>query len=224
MHHTPIDNLNFTRCSLFSSQEFSIESGNLHITDNSLGKNNKETIPLDLIEPQPKVSKKNDKQLIWAATTSFIIGLLFLISTISIEMPIQQILGFSFIGISFLFLLASSKLKTTSYTYFYANTTTQLFTIHDKHSGGVDDTTQNAKKFIKSLNQRITKPKKTLNTRRTNKENYNEFIEHLDFLYNHSVITNIQYDRMQAKIQEVVYGIKREKVLADVIPLPLNNF
>ncbi len=219
MQTNPIDILNFSSCSLFSSQEYRIDSGNLKITDLSLGKNNREVIPLDLIDPKPKISKTNDRQLIWASIISFIIGSLFIILAFSINIPIQQILGISLIGISAVFFIASLKLQTTSYTYFYANTTTQLFTINEAQSCDAE----NAKKFVQSLNQRLVKPKVVISTRKQNQRDHLEFIHHLDFLYNHNVVNDIQYERMRDKINEIIYGIKKENVSANIIQLPIKN-
>ena len=231
MHHKPIDILNFSSCSVFSSQEYKIDSGNLHITDLSLGRNDKEIIPLDLIDPKPRISKKNNEQLIWASVATFTMGLLFIVLSMSVNTAIQQTLGFGFLGISAIFLIASLKLQTTSYTYYYANTTTHLFTINEPQSNEAD----HAKKFVQSLNQRINKP--SLNfQRKTKKENYSDFIEHLDFLYNYGVLTDIQYERIHSKINVKIYGGVNEAMdetfdeisnktrkSADIIPLPLRK-
>lgn len=220
MQTNSIDILNFSSCHFFSSQEYRIDSGNLKITDLSLGKNNREVIPLDLIDPKPKIAKTNDPQLILASIISFIIGTLFIILAYSINIPVQQVLGFGLIGISAIFLISSLRLQTTSYTYFYANTTTQLFTISEAQSCN----SENAKKFIEALNNRLVKPKVMKSERKKNRETHNEFVYHLDFLYNHNVLNDIQYDRMKDKINEIVYGIKKDRTLADVIHLPVTKF
>lgn len=219
MHPSPIDVLHFNSSSLFSSQEYKIDSGNLHITDLSLGKSDKEVIPLDLIDPQPKTTKKNNEQLIWASISCFIIGMLFIL--LSLSMNIQQILGLAFIGISAILLIASLKLQTISYTYYYANTTTHLFTIQDSQSGDID----HAKRFIKSLNQRIIKPHWEYQ-RNSQEENHTVFLQHLDYLYNYGVVTDIQYKRIHEKINAKIFGInvkKQPQKTADIIALPVNN-
>lgn len=222
MRPSPIDILHFNNCSLFSSQEFKINNGSLHITDLSLGKVDKEVIPLDLIDPKPVVSKKNNEQLVWASITSLIIGMLFILLSISINIPVQQILGITFIGISALFLIASLKLQTTKYRYYYANTTTHLFTIHESQPSK----TNYAKQFVQALNQRINKPEREY-TNKTPKENRIEFIEHLEYLYNFGVITDMQYDRIQNKINAKIYGtnIREDNPIksADIITLPITN-
>lgn len=219
MHHNSIDILNFNNCSLFSRQEYSIDSGNLSILDISLGKNNKETIPLDLIDPQPKISKTKDRQLVFASIISLVIGIVFIILATTINVPIQQFIGFCFIAVSALFLMSSLKLQTTRYSYYYANTTTPLFTIDEARS----DSNENAKEFISSLNKRLKKPKVIVNSRKSDRKNYNEFMNHVDFLYNNKILNDVQYDRMQEKVNEVVYGIRKAKKMANVIQLPLTN-
>lgn len=231
MHRSAIDILNFSSCSIFSSQEYRIDAGNLHISNLSLGKNDKEIIPLDLIDPKPRISKKNNEQLIWAAMGIFTIGLLFITMSMNANTAIQQSLGFGFLGISAIFLIASLKLQTTSYTYYYANTTTHLFTINEPHPNAAE----HAKKFVQSLNQRINKPNINFQIK-TKKENYSEFLEHLDFLYNFGVLTDIQYERIHSKINVKIYGNHNKKTsqannkankqtrkLADIIPLPIQK-
>ncbi|HIP94488.1 MAG TPA: hypothetical protein EYH20_04020 [Leucothrix sp.] len=231
MHHNPIDILNFSSSSVFSSQEYKIDSGNLHITDLSLGRNDKEIIPLDLIDPEPRISKKNNEQLVWASIATFTIGLLFIVLSMSVNAMMQQTLGFGLLGISAILFIASLKLQTTSYTYYYANTATHLFTINEPQSSESD----HAKKFVQSLNQRINKPNLSFQ-RKTKKENYSDFLEHLDFLYNYGVLTDNQYERIHSKINVKIYGNIDETVCetldeisnktrksADIIPLPLRK-
>lgn len=228
MHHSAIDILNFSSCSIFSTQEYRIDSGNLHISNLSLGKNDKEVIPLDLIDPNPRISKKNNEQLIWAAIGSFAIGLLFIAMSMNVNTAIQQSFGFGFLGISAIFLIASLKLQTTSYTYYYANTTTHLFTINEPQPNEAE----HAKRFVQALNKRIKKPNMNFQ-RKTQKENYSEFLEHLDFLYNFGVLTDIQYERIHSKINVKIYGIhnkennkanKQTRKSAEIIPLPVRKF
>jgi len=226
MHPKPIDLLNYSSSSLFSTQEYLIESGNLHITDLSFGRNEKETIPLDLINPKPRITKKNNEQLIWASLASFTIGLLFILLSLNFSTQIQQTLGFGFFAISAIFLIASLKLQTTSYTYYYANTTTHLFTINEPQAGEKDLVIR----FIQSLNQRINKPKWNFQ-RKTKEENHSDFMQHLDFLYNFGVLTDAQYERIHNKINVKIYGVanrdstneKRTRKSADIIPLPLKD-
>lgn len=216
-----IDLLHFNSCSLFSSQEYKIDSGNLHITDLSLGKTNKEIIPLDLIDAKPRIMRKNNKQLIWASVTSFLIGTLFTLFSHSISTPALQILVLAFVGIGTILLIASLKLQTTSYTYYYANTTTHLFTIIDSQSGDVDHT----KSFIKALNKRIVKPQRDFQ-RNTEEESQTDFLQHLDYLYNYGVVTDMQYNRIQEKVNAKIFGINinnRNKRSADIIALPVKN-
>jgi len=219
MHPKPIDILNYSSCTLFSTQEYKLDSGNLHITDLSLGRNEKEIIPLDLIDPKPRISKKNNEQLLWASIASFTISLLLIALSISFNTQIQQLLGFGFLFIGAIFLIASLKMQTTSYTYYYANTTTHLFTINEPQSAENDLT----KQFIQSLNRRINKP--TMNyLKKTKQENYSEFLQHLDFLYNFGVLTDAQYERIQNKINVKIYGnTKNTKKTAEIIPLPLKG-
>jgi len=219
MHPKPIDLLNYTSCTLFSTQEYRLDSGNLHITDTSLGRKEKEVIPLDLIDPNPRIRKKNNKQLLWASIASFTIGLLLTALSISFNTQFQQFLGLGFIVISAIFLIVSSKLKTTSYSYYYANTTTHLFTINE-HQSAKNDL---IKKFIQSLNCRIHKP--TIKSPKTVKQkNFSEFSQHLDFLYNFGVLTDEQYKRIQDKIKVKIYGnTQNTKKTADIIPLPLRG-
>jgi len=219
MHPKPIDVLNYSSCTLFSTQEYKLDSGNLHITNLSLGKNEKEIIPLDLIDPKPRISKKNNEQLLWASIASFIISLLLISLSISFNTQIQQLLGLGFLVIAAIFLIASLNMQTTSYTYYYANTTTHLFTINEPQSAENDLT----KQFIQSLNRRINKP--TMNyLKKTKQENYSEFLQHLDFLYNFGVLTDAQYERIQNKINVKIYGnTKNTKKTAEIIPLPLRT-
>ncbi len=231
MHPKPIDILNFRNCSLFTTEEYKIDSGNLHISKLSPGRSDKEIIPLELIDSKPRVSKKKNEQLIWASIISFMIGMLFIFIAISQKIPEQQIVGLVFVGISALFLIASLKLQTTSYTYFYANTTTQLFTIQESPSDGTDT----AQKFVESLNKRINKPQRELN-RKNKDDNYSEFLSHLDYLYNFGVITDNQYKIIQDKINTKLFGnteprkVKSSKTrkgqtgqTAKIIPLPVRD-
>lgn len=219
MHPKPIDILNFSNSSLLSTQEYKIDSGNLHITDLSFGRNNREIIPLDLIDPKPKITKKSNEQLMWTSVGSFTVGLLFILLSLSFENQIQQSMGIGFLAISAIFLIASLKLQTTSYTYYYANTTAHLFTINEPQTGEKDIVI----KFIQSLNQRINKPK-LKGQRNFKKEERSEFFKHLDFLYNFGVLTDAQYERIHSKINVKIYGAVNEtRKTADIIQLPIKR-
>lgn len=208
--------------SLISSQELKIESeNNLTISTRSLNKNNSRTIPLDLIETEAQISKKPDTQLILFSMVNFVASIVFYFSSPIINSIIGQIITSVFLVISLLSLAASYKRPTTTYTFFSADSNAHLFSIHEPKSKNKLLAT-----FITHLKQRIIDAKEIKKEKTVfdfEENNFSEFTEHLDFLYNYGVVNDATYEILANRIDEKVYGTRPETHLADVILLPVRS-
>jgi hypothetical protein len=214
MQQTVIHNLLYN-CSLLSSQEIKIDAdNNLQISTFNISKTVKNTIPLDLINPQPKITEHPNIHLLKLAFLSFITSIVFFLLSSEINYPIGQMISGIFALFCILFIIVSFTKKSVAYTFFYARTTTHLFTLHESQSNN-----KLVETFVNQLTQQIKGSKDTS----TKGDKQTEYTSHLDFLYNHGVINDVFYERINHRIYEKVNDIKPKRLLADVVTLPIRK-
>ena len=207
--------------SIFSSLELKIDKAkNLKISRFSLLKNESSIIPLDLINAEPSISKSPDLSLISLAFISFVTSAFLYFSSLDQNLFSNQLIAIFVFSLGLLALTASLIKHTKQYSFYYANTSIQLFKLKN-----ISGDNSSVKQFVDQLSQRINSTKTEQiefdNTNRFNNDKNDielEFTEHLDYLYNYGIINDVLYERISGKISEKVYGIKpAKKELAEVI-------
>jgi hypothetical protein len=209
--------------SLFSNQTFEIDSqNNLHITDLSAIKQRNDIVPLDFINPQPISKKHLNKPLMLLALASALVSSALFASTIFMG----QLWAVTFAIVFWVFgmatLSASFKNRTTIYQYKFANTETLLFSLSEP-------ATQNkqVKLFTDALNKRIINlnEQNEVNSRAEVDEEsaiqldtvespnemdsyledkQSQYTEHLNFLFNHGIVDEVLYKRLNKKINQQI--------------------
>lgn len=209
--------------SLFSNQKFEIDSkNNLHITKLSVLKRRNEIVPLDLINPQPTSKKRLNTPLMLLALSSTLVSGAFFASAILMG----QLWTVAFAIVFWLFgmgtLIASYKNRTTIYQYKFANTETLLFSLSEPSAQN-----QQVELFINALNKRIVSLNETSEQSESgdkielNEEGIvqldiagemeiytqgkqSQYMKHLDFLFNHGIVDEVLYKRLNKKINKKI--------------------
>ena len=52
-------------------------------------------------------------------------------------------------------------------------------------------------------------------------DNYSQFRDHLNFLYNHGVVNDNLYQRIDNKIKEVVFGLSNQEGQSNILQFPI---
>lgn len=209
--------------SLLSTQELKIDKkNNIKISTFSLTRNESNTIPLDLIEATPKITKRPNVTISFIATACLIASASLYLSAFNIDLLSGQIIAVILLSFGLVSFAFSLKKPVITYNFLYKNTSIGLFKLHCSSKND-----QHVLKFVEQLTQRIDDIEKDISEKIDNNRINNlesEFIGHLDFLYNHGMVNDIVYDRINDKINEKVYGIKPIKQeLAEVILLPVRS-
>jgi hypothetical protein len=216
-NNTSLESLRYD--SLFSNQEFKIDSeNNLHITELSTLKRRNEIIPIDLINPEPISKKRLKKSLLLLGLASALVSSIFF----AVAIFMSQLWTISFAIVFMIFgmgtLIASYKNSTSVYQYKFINTETILFSLSEPSSQG-----QQVGFFIKALNNRISRlnGKSELSETGFNdeglkqlgvideeevyrQEKQSQYIRHLDFLFNHGIVDEVLYKRLNKKINKKI--------------------
>ncbi len=215
INSTTLDSLRYH--SPVSNQEFEIDSeNNLHIREQSILKNRCDIVPLDLINPQPIIKNRLDKNLMLLALASAMASSTFFIS--AVYMGHLWSVGFAIVfwlfGIGSI--VTAYKNRTKIYQYQFANANSPLFTLHESFTKKVQ-----VELFVNALNKRII----AVGKKPDNNENiqlgddkflsqlgssdereiyaegkYSQYIKHLDFLFNHGIVDEALYKKLQGKI------------------------
>ena len=208
--------------SLFSNQEFKIDSNNnLHITELSPLKQRDEVVPLDLINPQLISKSRLNNQLLLLALASALTSSTFFAAAIFMG----QLWGFAFAMVFLVFsigtLIASYKNSTTSYQYRFANTETLLFSLSKPSTQD-----HQFELFVNALNKRIISANEKSESNEISKTELNykgitpfdnsveteiymqgkqsQYMKHLDFLFNHGIVDEVLYKRLNKKIDKKI--------------------
>ncbi len=200
-----------------SNHEFKIDSeNNLHILEQSILKDRRDTVPLDLINPQPIIKNHLDKNLILLALASVMASSIFFISAIYMGhlWPFSFALVFGLFGIGSI--VTAQKSRTKIFQYQFVNTNSPLFTLHVPSTKKVQ-----VEFFVNALNKRIiavnkksenngnvqSRDNKFVSLQNSNdereiytNEKYSQYIKHLDFLFNHGIVDEVLYKKLQGKI------------------------
>ncbi len=217
MQSSILQNILYNR-SFWSNQEIQVsKDNNLHITTCAFSKLDKNIIPIDLIEPQSTVKFKPDTHLIMFTVVSFFAALAFAIPLplASINLAISLSFSLVFTGMGIASLIAAYKRSTRTYGFYFANTTTQVFTLRES-----EQNKEAIQSFISKLTQQIEALK---SSKPITIDGNVEFSQHLDFLYNHGVVNDVFYERINHNIYEKVNGIEPKEHLAEVILLPVKK-
>jgi len=105
-----------------------------------------------------------------------------------------------------------------SVEYIYTNSRNgkKLFSI--KHS--TNTVGDSARDFIETLNKQIKDPRTfNLSSVKASKLEYKKQLQHLNALLNIGIINDVMYQNIHSRIEDIVYGIKDRRTLADVISL-----
>jgi len=232
-YYTLLDTLYYN--SLLSSQVFKIDSSNnLQIVELSALKSRNENIPLDMIDAEPKLSSKADRQLISFSIISAFLCATSLIAALYATQTWMIPFSVLFLLTSIVTAVASFKNKTIIYAYQYIDSNTPLFTLQESSSGNkqVEMFSHKLSERINTVNQaqEIAKEKvksdiKELsdnmiaNTKED--DNYLQFRDHLNFLYNHGVVNDNLYQRIDNKIKEVVFGLSNQEGQSNILQFPV---
>ena len=203
---------------LWSSQEIKLDSdNNLSVTQLSFRHKRSNTIPLDLIEANPKVSQKPDTQLLGFSLACMLATVVFTVTALNINpsASLALVLPVIFAGFSLAALIFAFKQHTRSYHFYFANTSTRIFKLEESSQNR-----QIIRAFVRQLSEKIAqlKQKQPISI-----DGDAEFTQHLDFLYNHGVVNDVVYERINQRINEKVNGYEPEVHLAEVIPLPIKK-
>ena len=212
-YYTLLDTLHHN--TLLSNQVFKIDStNNLHIVEISPRRNKNETIPLDLIDATPLIKKKFDSHLLLLAFASVLASISFFSYATYAHQAWAYSFGITFILSSFSVLFYAYKNRSISYTYQFANTNTPLFTLRECFSKN-----EQVKVFVNALNKRIVSVNKKSNVEAVSyiddttnhidnscDSKSSECTKHLDFLYNHGIVNDVLYQRIDRKIHHKFFG------------------
>lgn len=224
-YYTLLDSLYYN--SLLSSRLLKIDTNdNLQIVELSPLKNRNEVIPLDLIDAKPRITNKPDSQLMLFGIVSALASALFFISSIYANQPWSMAFAALFLLSSIGAIFTAFKKFTTVYIYQFANTNTPLFTLRESFSEN-----EQIKTFTDTLNERITNLSEESIEESTdnnsnkstdkNDDKHSQYANHLDFLYNHGVINDVLYKRINRKINEKIFGIDDLEPLGNIIHFPV---
>lgn len=215
MHQQAIKNQFFNN-SLLSSQEIKIdENNNLKVTSLSLSKKLSNTIPLALIDAQPKITQNPDRQLMMFALVNVLSSVIFYLSVTKIHQTLGIVISSLFMLFAILSFVTSYRRSSTTYTFYYKNTSTHLFSLRKSAFNK-----NKVQVFADQLKQRILEAKVTHSNLTDESSKYTK---HLDFLYNHGLVNDVVYERTNDKINEKLYGIRAKNQLADIVILPVNT-
>ena len=204
-----------------SKQEYKIDhENNLHICEKSILKDRRDIVPLDLMKPQPIIKKHLDKNLMILALMSAVVSGFFFVS--AIYLGHLWTVGFAIVFWLFSIgsIVAAHKNRTKTYQYQFINSNSPIFILREPFNNKTQ-----VRRFVSALNKRITavniKPKnseivqlvddKLFSTLGSNKERgmsvegkFSQYIKHLDFLFNHGVVDEVLYKKLQEKINNKI--------------------
>ena len=217
-----VNQIFITNDSVFSTRKYKLENnGKLSIITLNAVHTRAETIPLDLIDPEPNIEHKPNNY--WALI-SLVISVSSIITfgvTDLISVPLLSAL----ILLSAALFVVALKNRMTTYTFFFANTQTKIFSIkggetlastNEAINDKADSFINNLKYAIYKINKKHVPQQKFEN----DKDKYDFIKNKLDDLYNYGVINNILYDRIKDNIREKTNTqklSKQTKQLANVI-------
>jgi len=203
--------------SVFSNQKFEIDSkNNLHITELSALKNRNDVIPLDLINPLPTNKKRLNQPLMLLALASTLASSAFFASAVLMGQLWTVAFAIVFWVFGMATLIASYKNRITVYQYQLANTGTLLFSLSSPSTQN-----QQVELFIKALNIKIISLTEKSEHMEFNEEDdvqvdidgemaiytqgkQSQYMKHLDFLFNHSIVDEVLYKRLYKKINKKI--------------------
>jgi hypothetical protein len=229
-----------------SNHEFEIDSNNnLHITEStSKNKDGHEIVPLDLINPQPKIKTHLNKNLMLLALTSALISSGFFASAIFMgqSWTVAFAIVFWMFGISAI--IASYNKRSKIYQYHLTNTNTRLFTLRESFT----ENTQ-VELFVNALNKRInnlSEKSEEMSLEETSlndtgiaqldifgeKELYtqnkqSQYLVHLDFLFNHGIVDETLHQILSKKIDNKIADSENRFMTDEIDTIdtqtPINN-
>jgi len=193
-----------------------------------------EKFPLDMIESTPHLTTKIDPQLLTAALVSALAAVVFLTLSATTNLTMLSVFGGLFVLTTIAATVIGLRNKMRSYTYFYTDSNTPMFTLTSKQA----DKDQ-VEAFVKNLNHSIKrstvdnenmktvkpsipslasqKPLKMEQSTNTEEQEYLAYTYHLDFLFASGLIDNESYLKVGNNISERVFGKKQstESALAE---------
>lgn len=232
-YYTSLDTLYYN--SLLSSQVFKIDtSDNLQIVELSPLKSRNESIPLDMIDAEPILSSKADRQLISFSIISAFMCIATLIASFYTTQTWMLPFSVLFFLTSIITSVASFKNKTIIYTYQFIDSNTPLFTLQESSSGNkqVEMFSHKLSERIDTVNQEheIAKEKVKSDIKELSdnmiantkeEDNYSQFRDHLNFLYNRGVVNDNLYGRIDNKIKEVIFGLSNQNGQSNILHFPV---
>lgn len=215
MTHPTSDYL-LTDTSLLKSVQYKIDKEQtLTITTVSPYQSSIDLVPLDMINPEPKLEKIADKYLI-------ALGLILVIMTISVNSLTQYIdpsfsviLNVVLLALTVITLVLMFENKKEVATFYFVNTKTKLFSIVVSQSNTEDTHPLNDTKRFVSI---LTKIIKGINQQDTNAKTVSFSKMTMAELFNYGVIDEFLYTRIENRINDFVNSTSENNGSSNIIP------
>jgi len=215
MTHPTSDYL-LTDTSLLKSVQYKIEKEQtLTITTVSPYQSSIDLVPLDMINPKPKLEKIADKYLM-------ALGLILVMITISVNSLNQYInpslsvvLNVVLLALTVITLVLMFENKKEVATFYFVNTKTKLFSIVVSQSNTEDTHPLNdTKRFVSTLIKRI----KDINQQDSNTKTVSFSKMTMAELFNYGVIDEFLYTRIENRINDFVNSTRENNGSSNIIP------
>ena len=225
--------------SLLSSKEIRIDQNHeniktLQITKYSAFNHSKMIVPMDLISPEPLITKHPDKQWLLFGVLSLFASGLFLVMAISQQFTVPYFFSAGFVLSALFSLYAANKHSNTSYTYQCRETSSKLFSLTEN-----DLNRAQISEFVAILKHNIVQSTNTwvepfnntqddLNIASLANDHLNQtseldiYYQHLGFLHKEGIINDDLFKELELRAYNKVNGISDTRPLAKVIPLHAN--
>lgn len=223
MNHST-DNYSLFINSLLSSKEILItKNSDIEITECSVFKNTKTTIPVDLIETKAEQSSRPDYQWLLFAVINFFAAIVFSALTFSQHLGFLLSIAATFTLLGALSVHAAFKFKNKVYRYHLKDTKADVLTLT---SNDINDS--QIREFVDILDQQMIQNRESDIEEKQHDPSFlvnqiDSYSGHLEFLYDEGIIDDVMLDRLRQKVYNKVYGIVDTRPLAKVIPLPVTG-
>lgn len=190
-----------TDTSILKSVQYEMDKkDNLTITTVSPFKSGIDVIPLDMINPEPKLEKRTDGY--WAMLGLILIATSILIFSLShyFTSPYNMILGSGYLALAILTITLILSNKKNVATFYFINTQTKLFSITLPHGDTENNCLKDANQFVRSLTKGITE----LNKQNSIEPSHSFTDMNMNELYNYGIIDEFLYTRIKNRINDAV--------------------
>ncbi len=211
--------------SWFASKEYKLNHtdnslSHLSVSEASMNRATSEKFPLDMIEATPKITNTIDPLLLTFTLICVLASGIFLTLSATTGFSILSIFGGLFVLAAIASTIIAFRNKVQSYTYFYTDSNTPMFTLTAKQADK-----EKVDAFVKNLNDSIeqsTQDNQLMGTAnpsqppvKTEEQEYLAYTYHLDFLFASGLIDDESYLKVGENISAKVFG--RKKTSAEAV-------